>query len=89
MTTRYIAYTREIPHERDYIDGLRTEILKHPNGVTVRDLLRGRDETAVLASLRFLVEHGEVTEKIDPDHGDLFDGTRVFPSAELLRSICS
>jgi hypothetical protein len=88
MTTYYNGYTREIPHERECIDLLRVEILKYPTGISVRDLLKGRDLVAVLASLQFLLEQGEITEKVESGHDDLLDARKVFPSAELLRSFC-
>jgi hypothetical protein len=85
MTTQYNTYTREVPHEREYIDDLHVEILKHPSGITVRDLLKGRELVAVLASLQFLLEQGEITENIEPGHSDLLDARKVFPSAALIR----
>jgi hypothetical protein len=88
MTTQYNTYRRETRDEREYIDGLRVEILKHPTGVAVRDLLKGRDLVAVLASLQFLLQQGEVTEKIEYGHDDLLDAKKVFPSAELLHCFC-
>jgi hypothetical protein len=88
MSTQYNTYTREVPHERENIAILRGDILNRP-GVAETDLLKGRDLTAVLASLQFLLEQGEIIEKIEPGHDDRSNARKLFPSDKLLRSICS
>jgi len=73
-------YTRDIPHERECVDQLLVEILDHPNkGVTVRNLLKGRNLVSVRASIELLLEENKIRVEIEPGHDDLLDAERAFP----------
>jgi hypothetical protein len=71
-------YSRTIPHERDCIDDLHVEILRHPAGITARELLKGRNLITVRASIELLLKEGKIRQDIEPGHDDLLDAERLF-----------
>jgi hypothetical protein len=78
MTTT-LGYSRDIPHEREYIDDVHIEVLKHQTGITFGDLLKGRNLVSVRASMDTLLKEGKIRVEIEPGHNNLYEAERIIP----------
>jgi len=76
-------YSRPIPHERDCVDDVRIAILQH-QGISVRELLKGRNLTTVRAAIELLLEEGKIRQEIEPGHDDLLDAEKLFATVKPL-----
>lgn len=75
---RMAQYSRAIPHERECVNDLHEQILRHSAGITTRELLKGRNIISVRASIELLLEEGKIRQEIEPGHDDALDAERLF-----------
>lgn len=77
-------YSRLIPHQKRAADQIHSMILRYPDGVTVRTLMKDnseflKDPNSVLAAIDLLVKEGKIREERSTGHEHHLDSVKVFP----------